>query len=259
MTRGFVVMLVVVATTGCMQSHTGQEALHSDECYTCHRPDYETTVAPNMAGHQTSGFPTTCANCHVTAGWQPALGGLHPDVVVVAQDFGIKSGPHTNIKCLTCHDLSSPQPATDGANTNCVQCHADSSSQRTSHAGTTGTQPGGAVVAYADIAYSSPNFCLTCHPNGLAGKHPDDKFPRRGEHNAPCVQCHDRTTPPPNNTDMMGKNVNCMASGCHSRSRMDSKHAEEPGTTRYNASKNEPQWTLNNFCLDCHPSGGGGD
>lgn len=247
-----------VALAACMQSHSGQQELHSDECYTCHVPDYEATLAPNMNGHASSGFPTTCANCHVTNGWQPALG-LHPRVVVPAQDFGIESGPHANVKCLVCHDLGSPLPATDGANTNCVQCHPDSSSQRSSHVGATGTQAGGAVVAYADIAYGAPNFCLTCHPNGLAAKHPDNRFPRSGHHDTPCGHCHDRATPAPNNTDAGGKNVNCMFSGCHNRSQMDSRHAREPGSSRYNASRNKPQWTMNNFCLDCHPNGRGGD
>ena len=248
----------LVLAAGCLQSHDGQVELKGDDCYTCHKPDYEATVAPNLNGHQNAGFPTSCVDCHRTSGWQPALG-MHPKVVDTAQDFGIDSGPHAGIKCQQCHDLDSPYPSTDGGNTMCVSCHPDSSDQRSSHVGAVGTLASGAVVNYADVAYASPNFCLSCHPNGLAGKHPDNKFPRTGHHNTPCDHCHDRSTPAPFNTNLGGKNVNCMMSGCHNRSQMDSRHTnDDPGPARYNASKAKTNFTLNNFCLDCHPSGRGG-
>jgi hypothetical protein len=236
MTRMLIVVLALVA--GCMQSHPDQIVeITQESCATCHTTEYDATSVPP---HTTAGFPTTCGDCHRTTDWHPALGGLHPE-----PKFAVTSGPHGGVKCLVCHDLDSPAPSTAGADTNCIQCHPDSRDQRDSHVGTLGPQ--GQPYAYSEAV---PNFCLTCHPTGRANKHPDKKFPRTGPHNRPCTTCHDRSAGP----DAAGANTTCLNSGCHSLGEEDRQHREENGyTSRRGDGSNR------HFCLECHPTGGGGD
>lgn len=227
-------VLMITIATACTQSHSGQVVeIRNEACVTCHQIEFDATSAPV---HETSGFPTTCADCHRTTDWQPALGGLHPDPA-----FPIAAGPHGEIKCLTCHDLDVAAPSAAGANTDCVQCHADSKYQRDSHAGARGPQ--GQAYAYTPEVR---NFCLSCHPQGRANKHPDDRFPRNGDHNTACVNCHDRSVGP----DTDGGNTTCLSGGCHSLSREDSHHREENG---YAAKRGDG--SNRHFCLECHPRG----
>lgn len=225
-----------LAASACLQSHDAAvTAIASETCVTCHLPSYEAT---SMPGHRVTGFPDTCVDCHTTASWRPALG-LHPP----APAFPIAAGPHGAIACQGCHDLGLGAVATAGANTDCVQCHPDSRYQRDSHQGVVG--PAGQAYGYrADV----PNFCLSCHPQGRARKHPRDRFPLRGAHDVACVRCHDRTTGVP---DTGGANTTCLGSGCHALPEMDREH-EEP---RYDVERGDG--TNRHFCLACHPSGGG--
>lgn len=235
MTRlAFVIALMPLAA--CFASHpSGQQELASKDCYTCHTTDYTTTTAP-VHRDTPQVFSTTCANCHRTAGWQPALEGLHSDVFIIAQ------GPHSPIACLDCHDLASAQPSKLGANTNCIRCHPDDTNQEEVHVGLTSV----ANVPYAYQA-SAPNFCLQCHPAGTADKHPDNLFARRGEHAVPCAQCHDRTAGP----DTKGANVTCVESRCHHTASDVETHAPEPHSgARYIAAKGDG--TSRNFCHQCH-------
>jgi len=235
--RGSLLALLALISA-CMQSHSAQAVeIRQEDCVTCHTLDYE---ASSLPPHAPSGFPTTCADCHRTSDWQPALGGLHPE-----PPFAVTSGPHGGVKCLACHDLDILAPSTAGANTNCIQCHPDSKGQRNSHpAGTRGPQ--GQTYAYtADV----PNFCLTCHPAGRANKHPKDRFPLTGNHNRACTTCHDPNIQPNN-----AANTTCLNSGCHSLGEEDRQHREE---RRYPTTRGDG--SNRHFCLACHPSGGGGD
>ena len=231
-------LLVVMSAMlcACMEPHApGVQALASEDCYTCHTPEYESAAnhAPTRAKE--------CANCHRTKSWVPALGDH------VSEDiFPIDSGPHKDTKCLVCHDLDSPLPSTKGANTNCIQCHPNDSGQKANHVGA--TSPVGAAYAY-DTA--TPNFCLSCHPKGLAAKHPDAKFPRTGPHATPCLSCHIRSTGLP---DKGGMNTSCVESGCHhTLSWSDGQHNGEVG----NYSTVRGNGTNKHFCLasGCHPDG----
>jgi hypothetical protein len=225
--------LLVVAIAmlcACMQSHApGVTALAAEDCYTCHKTDYE--AAPDHVGKS-----TTCSNCHRTTAWIPALDGNHSDT------FVISSGPHSNVRCLECHIVDSGLPSKAGANTNCIQCHPNDSEQMQSHVGA--TSPMGAAYTYqGDV----PNFCLSCHPTGLAG-HPRDRFPLTGNHSVPCASCHLRSTGP----DTAGMNTSCIESGCHhTLSWSDNKHeGGRYATVRGDASNKH-------FCLasGCHPDG----
>lgn len=239
--------LLPLVLASCLQSHDDKRvAVRETDCVTCHLVDYDGTTQPphgNVPGaNGPVEFPKTCGDCHRTTSWQPALNGLHPP----PPQFPIASGPHDAIKCLACHDLDSLAPSAAGANTNCIQCHPDTADQRDSHTGVRG--PAGQAYAYAPAV---ANFCLTCHPNGLAKKHPDNEFPRTGPHAASCTSCHDRASGIP---DMDGMNTTCINGGCHSLAKEDDHHREEGGA-RYTQLRGDG--SNRHFCLDsrCHPDG----
>jgi hypothetical protein len=200
MIRLAIASLLLVGFGGCFQDHpAGQHELMGTDCYSCHTTDYASTTAP-VHRDSPQVFSTSCANCHRTVRWQPALEGLHSDV------FRIATGAHTSIACLGCHDLATGQPSKLGANTNCLACHPDDAAQRAGHVGVT-MLTGEPYRYLAGVA----NFCLQCHPAGIAERHPDDKFARTGRHAVPCEQCHDRTAGP----DTKGNNVTCVDARCH--------------------------------------------
>jgi hypothetical protein len=236
MTR-LALLFSLVWLAGCFQDHpSGQQELMGTDCVGCHQTDYAATTAP-VHRDMPQVFSTTCASCHRTVNWKPALEGLHSDVFVIA------SGKHTDIACLGCHDLATGQPSTRGANTNCLQCHPDDQVLRDAHDGVTSATD--APYQYlADV----PNFCLSCHPAGTADIHPDNKFRRTGSHDVPCARCHDRTAGP----DTKGANVTCVDSACHSIGMMD-------GLEDHNKRDVMPQYvnlrgggTSRNFCHQCH-------
>jgi len=227
---------IVIAFTwlaGCFQAHpSDQQELAGGDCYSCHTVDYTGTTAP-VHPDTPQVFSTTCANCHRTVGWKPALEGLHSDTFIIAQ------GPHASIPCLTCHDLSSALPSKLGANTSCLPCHPDDAQQAASHVGVL-------TVANAPYAYLGgvPNFCLQCHPAGTAGHHPDNLFALKGNHAVACADCHDRTAGP----DTKGANVTCVDAKCHHTLSV-SDAIEDHGTT-YTTARGDG--TSRSFCHQCH-------
>ncbi len=136
---------------GCASCHAGDppqwEGIARD-CVGCHREDYDNS--PYM-GHQT--FPTTCATCHTTTAWTPALEGAHPD-----DRFRISGGAHEGYQCMDCHnpDLGS---SAMGANCDCVGCHEGE------HTRANADRDHREVRDYPTGA-APPNFCLDCHPDG---------------------------------------------------------------------------------------------
>lgn len=230
MTR-FVIATLLLA--GCFQHHPAdQQELMGTDCYGCHTSDYIGTNAPvHRATPEV--FSTTCAGCHRTTSWQPALEGLHSDTFVIA------TGAHTRIACLDCHDLASGQPSKAGANTNCLTCHPDDAKLRDDHTGVT-------TVANAPYQYlaSVPNFCLQCHPAGTADIHPDNLFARTGRHAVACNECHDRSA----GADTKGANVTCVDARCHTVADVQSEdgHSGMPWTQALGNGMRR------NFCHDCH-------
>lgn len=135
----------------CAACHTGdppQWAGIPRDCVGCHRADYDTSP---YEGHST--FPTTCADCHTTTAWTPALDGAHPEA-----DFPIARGKHRGIECTQCHDPALG-PSTDGMNTDCVGCHTGE------HARSRTDRQHDEVRDYP-TGPAPPNFCLDCHPDG---------------------------------------------------------------------------------------------
>ena len=225
--------VLACALAACFRSHPADRVeLMGTDCAMCHLRDYQATTAPvHPATPQV--FTTACARCHRTLGWQPALEGLHRDTFVIA------TGPHAPVACLDCHQLDRGASKA-GANTDCVGCHPDDARQRAAHADLVGV--GNPPYAYqADV----PNFCLTCHPSGLADQHPDDKFARRGDHDVPCGACHDRAAGP----DTAGRNVTCVDARCHHTLAVSDRIGDHQDA-KYDAARGAG--ASRNFCHQCH-------
>ena len=202
-----VAVLVLALVAGCMNSHSGTQALAKTDCYTCHQPDYEGTpqaasadpaVPDHLANQMT--YTTACADCHITTTWFS-----HPEKL-----FNVASGPHASIACNSCHvDSTNNSGDARGANTLCTSCHPAS-------------QPIGAgtmTTGHSDVAafsYTTPpagftanNFCLSCHPDGREKPHDDTIFPQDHGNARNCDSCHDRSL----GSDQMGQNAKCTR--CH--------------------------------------------
>lgn len=159
MTKAFVAIFMLAA---CSQEHaTSNLEISSDDCYTCHKPEYEiagtgvlgTTGCFSTPPVHQNMKPTTCADCHVTDSWCPALDGGHPE-----EAFPIKSGLHLGIKCLECH-VPALGASTNGMNVSCIGCHTgrhDMARMADKHdeVGSYTWQP------------DRPAFCRDCHPRG---------------------------------------------------------------------------------------------
>jgi hypothetical protein len=130
-------------TVPCAQCHTGGYAETPADCHACHAADYGGTSDP---AHAAAGFPTTCATCHTTAGWDGARMPDHD-----AAYFPIYSGRHQGrwTRCTDCH----AQPSSFSV-FSCLSCHGPV--ETASHHG-----------GVAGYAYDS-NLCLQCHPRGQA-------------------------------------------------------------------------------------------
>jgi hypothetical protein len=151
-TLAAVVHLAVSSCSGNDDIHLTQEA-KSKACYDCHAAAYTLARAPVHSGV----YPTTCAECHSTSEWMPALAG-HPE-----SKFPITTGSHANkaIGCADCH-VSSRGLDTGGQNCDCVHCHIGAHNTPTidlAHMG---------VAGYAGSNLTSPPSCLRsgCHPSG---------------------------------------------------------------------------------------------
>jgi hypothetical protein len=98
-----------------------------------------------------------------------------------------------------------------------------------------------------------PTTCGLCHSTtgwrpAASALHPETRFPiTRGPHQLDCATCHNPAlgaVPSRANTDCIGCHL-----GEHTLTRMNEKHRE---VGDYVPDPGRP-----NFCLDCHPDGGG--
>ena len=111
-------------------------------CAGCHQSDYDGALDPN---HRTARFPTDCAACHSTQGWEGAR--FDHD----GQYFPIYSGKHAGqwASCATCHTTS-----TSFAAFTCLTCHEHNQTKMDD------THKERAGYRYQSTA------CLSCHPRG---------------------------------------------------------------------------------------------
>jgi hypothetical protein len=142
----------------CAQCHAGGVyAGLSQDCYSCHTPDYQS--AP---GHLANNFPHDCTQCHAVSGWTPAT---------FDHSFFPLTGGHTALDCAQCHAGG----VYAGLSTDCYSCH------------TAGFQ---GAPNHATLGFS--HDCAQCH--SIAGWTPSSfqhNFPLTGNHNTSCVTCHD--------------------------------------------------------------------
>lgn len=127
-------------TTACIECHANGYAGTPTACNACHMQDYNSTTSPNHASAQ---FPTDCAACHTTSGWEPSTFNHNPY-------FPLYSGPHSQVwdNCATCH--TNPN---DFSVFSCTNCHSNQGGLANDHNEVSG------------YSYNS-NACYNCHPDG---------------------------------------------------------------------------------------------
>ncbi|MBK7875345.1 MAG: hypothetical protein IPJ77_06285 [Planctomycetes bacterium] len=207
-------------------------------CSACHLSDYQQTTTPN---HASSGYPTTCEQCHNTVAWQRAN----------FDHAGVARG------CQQCHEAdylatTSPPHAATGYPRQCQQCHGTTgwTPANFNHAGVTRScatchlQDYDGTNSPNHAAAGFPTTCQTCHDtdtwDGATFNHSD--FPiNSGDHdNLTCAQCH----PNPRNYGQF----TCVSCHAHSQSEMAGEHDDVTGYS----------WN-SNACYSCHPNGDADD
>jgi hypothetical protein len=158
-------------TASCRDCHVNQERNEyrgtPTECYSCHRQQYEATLAP---AHAQSGIGTDCIACHTMDALRWSGGFNHASTA-----FPL-TGAHATVACSECHKGNRFR----GTPTQCVQCHQ------------------GDYNATADPAHASAGFstaCVACHTtmawHPAAFDHNASAFPLTGAHAAvACTECH---------------------------------------------------------------------
>jgi hypothetical protein len=227
----------------CVDCHTtGNYTDASQECYSCHQTDYTAATNPN---HLSSGFPTTCQECHtLNPGWKPAtfdhnifpltLGHSVPACIDCHINGNYASTP---TDCYACHQsdytgTTNPNHQSSGFSVACTECHT--------------TNPGWKPTSFDHSRFPltqghSGPACIDCHTNGNYSSTPTD-----------CYACHQSdyngTTNP--NHQSLAFSVTCTA--CHTTA-----PGWKPASYRQHDSQSFPiysgrhngQW---NTCTDCH-------
>jgi hypothetical protein len=200
----------VHATTACTNCHKNNVYKGTPrDCIGCHQAKYNATTNPN---HAAAGFPTSCETCHKATSSTWTGGTFNHNTVFQLQ------GVHATTACANCHKNN----VYKGTPRDCVGCHQAKY--------TATTNPNHAAAGF-------PTSCETCHKatsSTWTGATFSHSFPRTGNHNVACNQCH--TTP--NNFVVYA----CTA--CHERNRADDKHRGVNGY-RYDSTA----------CFACHPNG----
>ncbi len=126
----------------CATCHNGNYNSTPPDCYGCHSNDYNSTTNPI---HSSSGFGTSCEDCHSQNAWKPAT--FDHD----GQYFPIYSGEHKGEwnSCSDCHTNQN-----DFSVFSCIDCHEhNQTDMNNKHREESG------------YSYNS-NACYDCHPNG---------------------------------------------------------------------------------------------
>lgn len=186
------------ANVVCSQCHINNNfSLISTECYSCHKPDYESATNPVHIG---GCFSTDCQQCHTTnPGWSP-VNYQHTG------NFPLTLG-HANVSCTLCHTNSNCSTIS----TDCYSCHKPDYDATTNPVHNNG-------------CYSTT--CTNCHttdPNWTPVNFAHDSyFPiSSGKHSGfTCIQCH---TNPANCT------YSCIDCHDHNQSDMANQHSEVGG------------------------------
>jgi hypothetical protein len=121
----------------CPACHATGYAGTPTDCYACHQEDYAGTADPD---HESSGFPTTCDDCHSTSSWEaaefpdhdanyfPIYSGRHRGEWDRCTDCHTNPGSFATYSCFLCHDeqeMAQEHEDEPGYSSDCVQCHRD--------------------------------------------------------------------------------------------------------------------------------------
>jgi nitrate/TMAO reductase-like tetraheme cytochrome c subunit len=203
-------------TTSCQSCHTNGYTGTSQDCYNCHRVDFENPT--NDPNHITANFSQDCKTCHSTNGWTPATFNHN------TTQFPL-TGKHTTVSCQSCHSSGY-----SGTPQDCYACHKkdyELPSNNPNH-----------------VAANFPIECLVCHTtNGWTPStfnHDGQYFPIYfGKHRNEWASCSDCHRVPNNFTTF-----SCIDCHEHRKTKMDSEHSGVSGYS-YNS----------DACLSCHPNG----
>jgi len=208
----------------CEPCHSGEsiEAFHSfstsgNTCVSCHQD-----VHQNYWGPQ-------CEDCHSAETWNAEQSyRRHEQTLFPLQ------GAHHRLECYLCHTAPGQLPEID-----CQTCHGqDFRPELTAHAG---------INATTD--------CSNCHGptrwNQILAINHDGFFPiysgnHRGEWSS-CGTCH--------TSSGNFQSFTCFGSGCHSTSKMNSKHCEGSSCERRNGRTYPRSGVTPEDCYFCHPAG----
>ncbi|MEW6366345.1 MAG: hypothetical protein AB1714_17105 [Acidobacteriota bacterium] len=157
------------SAAACDACHSGgRYAGLSQECYACHKPDYDRTQNPN---HIKVGFSTDCVLCHRAGDSSWTQGRFDHS------GFPLQGG-HVGLACESCHEGGKYS----GLSTDCYSCHrADYDST---------TNPNHKTAGF-------PTDCIVCHKatdtRWEQGRfdHNSSDFPLQGAHaKLACESCH---------------------------------------------------------------------
>ncbi|HWO58072.1 MAG TPA: hypothetical protein VNN55_10945 [bacterium] len=189
----------------CENCHTAGYTGTPSACVACHESDYTNAADPN---HVSGGFPTDCAQCHTTSGWEPA--GIDHDLT----DFPL-TGAHTMVTCNRCHasgytgtplecdachhadyaNVADPNHTSAGFSTACAECHT-----------TAGWVPALLDHDLTDFPLTGAHVavsCNSCHSAGYTGTA------------AACIACHETDYTTTTDPDHAGAGISMECTQCH--------------------------------------------
>ncbi|NOX17117.1 MAG: hypothetical protein GXO87_02415, partial [Chlorobi bacterium] len=209
------------AISDCFACHaTDTFAGLSQDCYVCHKSNYDATTNPN---HTANGFSTDCQACHtLSPGWSPALFTDHNSIYELV-------GAHAAIAsdCQSCHTDTYA-----GAPTECAGCH------HTNYENTTNPD---------HLSAGFDTDCQACHSQtawvpAADFDHDNLFFPiYSGSHNGAWTNCADCHT-----TQSDYAQFSCIDCHEHDKTGTDEEHGGVNGYVY-----------ATDACFSCHPTGSG--
>ncbi|MCF8371521.1 MAG: hypothetical protein K9H64_07855 [Bacteroidales bacterium] len=267
----------------CNECHNTKDYSNtSDECFSCHQEDYNSSKGPN---HVQLGIDRDCSVCHTTIpGWSPALFPNHNETYVfngahtlIASDCFACHNPdfsNTPNTCIGCHESDYLQPINPNHldadfDTECLTCHTEIT-------WTPSTYDHSPIYAFTGAHIPIAKNCLACHqsgylntPNTCFACHTEDynttNEPPHASVQFPtdCESCHSTSAWEPSSFDhnqyyvFTGAHIpianNCLA--CHQNGYPNTPTTcYECHTSDYNSTNDPPHLSsqLSTDCESCH-------
>ncbi|MEK6679357.1 MAG: hypothetical protein AABY39_08075 [Nitrospirota bacterium] len=256
-------------TLTCTICHTNSQQLSSRECYSCHKARYDATTNPN---HATSGFPTTCEQCHNSTAWRPATFS-HTKYPLTGRHLGVEcSRCHLNNQyigtpndCYSCHwTRNQKDPWKLRLGQTCQQCHNTSAWKP---ANWSHSSP---PASWALTGKHAATVCITCHTNYKTITSRECYSCHRASYDATinpnhrasgfpttCEQCHSSTAWRPatfshTRYPLTGRHTTVECARCH----LNNQYAGTPRdcyTCHWTRNQKDPwRLRLGQTCEQCH-------